>query len=354
MVVMDDADLGLAVEGALFGGFGTAGQRCTSLGTAIVHATCTTSSCAGSTSACAAPRSATRCRTCSTARCSPSASRTRFEEWLGLIEDHHTPHGSTAQGRITADAPREGFVGDPEAGVYCHPTFVTGVTEDDAIYRTETFGPLVGVARFEHVRRSDRAGQRPRLRAVLGDLHDVADARLPLPRADQRGHGVDQQLHVGRRGAPAVRRQRQVGQRLAPVGHLGARPVHALAVDELGLRRQAPEGPDGHHGDRGDHRLPAGGAGVLGLRGAAGLGGSARWRWTSRSHRSCATCSPASAPTSRRMRCPPRRTSPTRRTCSRAGTSSSGCATGRASAASTRRTCRRHGAAWGSARSGWR
>src|SRR5204863_3305379 len=37
MVIMADADLDLAVEGALFSGFGTAGQRCTSLGTAIVH-----------------------------------------------------------------------------------------------------------------------------------------------------------------------------------------------------------------------------------------------------------------------------------------------------------------------------
>src|SRR3954468_562903 len=37
MVVMDDADLDLAVEGALFGGFGTAGRRCTRPGTAIVH-----------------------------------------------------------------------------------------------------------------------------------------------------------------------------------------------------------------------------------------------------------------------------------------------------------------------------
>src|SRR5918999_771874 len=37
MVVMDDAELDLAVEGALFAGFGTAGQRCTSLGTVIVH-----------------------------------------------------------------------------------------------------------------------------------------------------------------------------------------------------------------------------------------------------------------------------------------------------------------------------
>src|ERR1700712_4327798 len=37
MVVTAGADLDLAVEGALFGGFGTAGQRCTSLGTAIVQ-----------------------------------------------------------------------------------------------------------------------------------------------------------------------------------------------------------------------------------------------------------------------------------------------------------------------------
>src|ERR687898_505730 len=37
LVVMPDANLDLAVEGALFAGFGTAGQRCTSLGTVIVH-----------------------------------------------------------------------------------------------------------------------------------------------------------------------------------------------------------------------------------------------------------------------------------------------------------------------------
>src|SRR3954467_11754681 len=37
LVVMPDADLELAVEGAMFSGFGTAGQRCTSLGTVIAH-----------------------------------------------------------------------------------------------------------------------------------------------------------------------------------------------------------------------------------------------------------------------------------------------------------------------------
>ena len=75
LVVMEDADLDLAVEGALFSGFGTAGQRCTSLGTVIVaRVACTTSSCAAGDRR-ARPRwSATRRRTSSTGRCCTSAS----------------------------------------------------------------------------------------------------------------------------------------------------------------------------------------------------------------------------------------------------------------------------------------
>jgi aldehyde dehydrogenase (NAD+) len=37
LIVMDDADLELAVEGALWGGFGTSGQRCTAASRVIVH-----------------------------------------------------------------------------------------------------------------------------------------------------------------------------------------------------------------------------------------------------------------------------------------------------------------------------
>jgi aldehyde dehydrogenase (NAD+) len=74
----------------------------------------------------------------------------RFEDdWLGLVRDHHTLHGSTGTGRITAANPRAGFVGgDPERGLYVHPTLVSGVRADDEIATTETFGPIVGVARF--------------------------------------------------------------------------------------------------------------------------------------------------------------------------------------------------------------
>ena len=148
LVVMDDADLDLAVEGALFAGFGTAGQRCTSLGTAIVHESIHDEF---------VHRLDERLR--GSAVGDPTRDvlygpmlherfADRFEEWLEFIQPHHTAYGSTARGRITADAPRDGFVGEPEAGIFYHPTFVTGVTAEDEIYRTETFGPLVGVARF--------------------------------------------------------------------------------------------------------------------------------------------------------------------------------------------------------------
>ena len=148
MVVMDDADVDLAVEGALFGGFGTAGQRCTSLGTAIVHE---------SVHDAFVERLDRRLR--DSAIGDPMQEvlygpmiherfAERFEDWLGLIEDHHTVLGSDHRGRIGPDAPWANFVGDAEAGLYYHPAIVDGVRLDDAIYRTETFGPIIGVATF--------------------------------------------------------------------------------------------------------------------------------------------------------------------------------------------------------------
>jgi aldehyde dehydrogenase (NAD+) len=62
------------------------------------------------------------------------------------VQPHHTVHGRT--GRITTENPRAGFVGDPDAGAFAHPVVVSGVRPDDALYRNETFGPLVPVLRF--------------------------------------------------------------------------------------------------------------------------------------------------------------------------------------------------------------
>jgi alpha-ketoglutaric semialdehyde dehydrogenase len=154
MVVTADATLDLAVEGALFGGFGTAGQRCTSLGTAIVHASVHDEFLARLTRAVEGAPIGDPTQDVLYGPLIDEKFLTRFlDDHLGLIRDHHAVSGSTGVGRISSDNPRAGFVGGvggAEIGLYVHPTIVAGVRIDDDLANTETFGPLVGVARYEH------------------------------------------------------------------------------------------------------------------------------------------------------------------------------------------------------------
>jgi alpha-ketoglutaric semialdehyde dehydrogenase len=149
LVVMPDADLDLAVEGALFSGFGTAGQRCTSLGVAIVHGSIHDEFMARFT---AAVEGAAVGDPMQDVLYGPMISQRfadSFEKWLGEIQPHHRTSGSSAMGRITSGSPRDGFVGDPDVGIFEHPVIVDGVTLDDALYLNETFGPIAPVATFD-------------------------------------------------------------------------------------------------------------------------------------------------------------------------------------------------------------
>ena len=148
LVVAPDADLDLAVEGALFSGFGTAGQRCTSLGTAIVHHGVYDDFLERFDQTVSSAPVGDPFQDVLYGPLLGEAYLERFEGFLGMIGDHHKRYGSTGVGRITAANPRRGMVGDPEAGLYAHPTVVAGVTAGDELYRTETFGPIVGVAAY--------------------------------------------------------------------------------------------------------------------------------------------------------------------------------------------------------------
>jgi acyl-CoA reductase-like NAD-dependent aldehyde dehydrogenase len=146
LVVTPSADLDLAVEGALFSGFGTAGQRCTSLGTAIVHESVHDDFLARYTKA---VEGAVVGEPSGEVLMGPLLDQKfadRYEEFLDWVQPHHTVHGST--GRITADNPRAGFAGDPSTGLYYHPVVVDGVRPGDAIFDEETFGPIVGVTTY--------------------------------------------------------------------------------------------------------------------------------------------------------------------------------------------------------------
>jgi acyl-CoA reductase-like NAD-dependent aldehyde dehydrogenase len=148
LVVTADADLDLAVQGAVFSGFATAGQRCTSLGTVWAHESVYEEFHARFVAAVSALPIGEPTGDVFYGPLIESRYLTRFEEYLDLVTDHHKIHGSSGLGRITAGNPRDGFVGDPDKGLYCHPAIVSGIEPDDALYRTETFGPMVGLGTF--------------------------------------------------------------------------------------------------------------------------------------------------------------------------------------------------------------
>ncbi len=148
MVITPSADLDLAVEGALFSGFGTAGQRCTSLGTVIVHESVHDDFVGRLNTAVAAAAIGDPTQDVLYGPMLDRRFAERFEGYLDWVADHHKTLGSSGLGRITAANPRHGFVGDPQDGLFYHPVVVDGVRPDDRLFLEETFGPIVGVATY--------------------------------------------------------------------------------------------------------------------------------------------------------------------------------------------------------------
>ncbi|GAA4560038.1 aldehyde dehydrogenase family protein [Planotetraspora kaengkrachanensis] len=148
MVVMPDADLDLAVEGALFAGFGTAGQRCTSLGTVIAHEDVHAEFVARFA---AAVRSAKIGDPNGDVLYGPMLDHKfaeRYEEYLTWIQPHHTVlPGPT--GRMEGE------------GLFYHPVIVDGVRADDRLFLEETFGPIVGVTTFSTMDEAIELANRP-------------------------------------------------------------------------------------------------------------------------------------------------------------------------------------------------
>jgi len=109
MVVTPSAELDLAVEAALFSGFGTASQRCTSLGTVIVHDSVHDDFVAQFDKA---TRQAAVGDPFGDVVFGPMLDEKfaeRFGDYLEWIQPHHSVLGSTATGRIRAASSREGL-----------------------------------------------------------------------------------------------------------------------------------------------------------------------------------------------------------------------------------------------------
>lgn len=147
LVITPSADLDLAVEGALFSGFGTGGQRCTSLGTVIVHESIRAEFLRRFTAAVAAAPIGDPTADVLMGPMLDAKFARRYEQYLGWIQPHHTVRGPI--GRIAPDNPRAGFVGEVGDGLFYHPAVVDGVRPGDRLFDEETFGPIVGVTGYQ-------------------------------------------------------------------------------------------------------------------------------------------------------------------------------------------------------------
>ncbi|MBF8190426.1 aldehyde dehydrogenase family protein [Nonomuraea sp. K274] len=158
MVIMPDAQLDLAVEGALFSGFGTAGQRCTSLGTIIVHESVHDEFVERFARAVREARIGDPEQDVLSGPLLDQKFADRYEEYLTWIQPHHKVVSGNI-GKITKDNPHRDF--DGGQGLYYHPVVVDGVRPSDRLFLEETFGPIVGVTTFQTIDEAVELANRP-------------------------------------------------------------------------------------------------------------------------------------------------------------------------------------------------
>jgi aldehyde dehydrogenase (NAD+) len=137
MVVMPDADLELAADGALFGAFGTAGQRCTSTSRLVAHREV-----AAELVAVVAERAA------KLVVGDPSVAGTDVGPVIDAAAARRIASmvdAAVEEGAEVATGGRAVEVAGCEGGSFAEPTVLTGVRPHHLIAREEVFGPVLSV-----------------------------------------------------------------------------------------------------------------------------------------------------------------------------------------------------------------
>ena len=154
LVIMPSANLENAIEGAYWSGFGTAGQRCTSLGNLIIHQDIYDEFVEKLMAKVKSTRIGDSARVDGVLY-GPMLSEKYAVDFLKALEMCEADGANKlfGNGRITSDNKPQGFVGDAEAGVYMWPHVYAGVTEDMKCFHEEVFGPAITIVKandFDH------------------------------------------------------------------------------------------------------------------------------------------------------------------------------------------------------------
>ena len=137
IMIMEDANLELALEGCLWGGFGTTGQRCTAASRVIVHEQVHDRFVAAFVSRAKALRVGDGLDP--STQVGPSISEKQLQKVMSYVAIGQQEGATLACGgnRLTGAGHAKGF--------FHEPTVFTGVTRTMRIAREEIFGPVVSV-----------------------------------------------------------------------------------------------------------------------------------------------------------------------------------------------------------------
>jgi 5-carboxymethyl-2-hydroxymuconic-semialdehyde dehydrogenase len=138
IMIMDDANLDLALEGCLWGGFGTTGQRCTAASRVIVHERVHDRFVEQFVARATALRVGNGLDPKS--QVGPSVSDKQLAKVMSYVEI------GKSEGRLVAGGGRpDGF----ETGNFVAPTVFADVAPDARIFQEEIFGPVVAITPFD-------------------------------------------------------------------------------------------------------------------------------------------------------------------------------------------------------------
>ena len=154
LVIMPSANMENAVEGAYWAGFGTAGQRCTSLGNLIIHEDIYDELVERIMEKVKSTVVGDSMRHDGVLYGSMLSEKyaVDFLKGIDMCEDS----GATkiwGEGRITNNNKPDNFHGDASEGVYMWPQVYVDVTEDMECFHEEIFGPAVTIVKardFDH------------------------------------------------------------------------------------------------------------------------------------------------------------------------------------------------------------
>ena len=148
LVVMPSANIANAVEGAYWAGFGTAGQRCTSLGNLIVHEDVYDEFMSKFMDKVSTTQIGDSMRHEGVLYGSMISEKYGEDFLKGLeICEKDGAVKLWGSGRITNQNLPDGFHGDADEGVYMWPHVYENVTEDMKCFHEEIFGPVVTVVK---------------------------------------------------------------------------------------------------------------------------------------------------------------------------------------------------------------